>query len=147
MGAPKGNRNRAIKNKYAGRVVSLSGPKYDAAIDHLKERGIEEPSNKEVLETMTTLDWDQFGFEYRKPTPEEEAEDDRKETERSELATIRADYRWIKECEMLSIETLREIVADAPSAESDAHYWKRHRQAQIVLEAREGLIQRSDVLE
>ena len=75
-------------------------------------------------------DWSIFGFEYKDPTPEQEAE-------RSALAKVRADYRWVKECEILSIEKLREIVADKPAEHDDEHCWKRHRQAQIVLEARE----------
>lgn len=86
---------------------------------------------------MSNLDWGQFGFEYKDPTPEEEAERKQQEAERSALATVRADYQWIKECEVLSIEKLREIVADKPSEDADEHYWKRLRQAQIVLEARE----------
>lgn len=127
MGAPKGNRNRAIKNKYVGRVVSLSGPKYDAAIDCLKEKGIENPSNKEVLEAM---DWGQFGFNLS----DEEASGVERE---AEMRKLRADYRWIKDCERLSIESLKEVVSGSEEDYQNPLNLKRHRQAQIVLEARE----------
>lgn len=87
---------------------------------------------------MSNLDWGQFGFEDKDPTPEEQAQRKQREVEQSEMAKIRADYQWIKECEvLLSIEKLREIVADKPSESADEHYRKRHRQAMIVLEARE----------
>jgi hypothetical protein len=120
-------------------MVSLSGPNYDKIRRRLEEQGISDPSGKEVVDMINKaeMDWSLFGFEYRDPTPEEESQSKQQEAERSELATIRADYQWIKECEVLSIEKLREIVVDKPSNEADEHYRKRHRQAVIVLEARE----------
>ena len=137
-GAPKGNDN-AMNGEYRRMMVSLSGPNYDKIRRRLDLQGKSNPSGKEVVQAMneSKMDWSQFGFEYRDPTPEEEAESKQQEAERSELATIRADYQWIKECEVLPIEKLREIIADSPSAEADEHYWKRHRQAMIVLESRE----------
>lgn len=138
MGAPKGNKNHA-KGEYEAMVVSFSGPNYDAIRKRLDGQGIDNPTGKEVVQAMNEakLDWSQFGFEYRGLTPEEEAEEARKEAERSELATIRADYQWIKACEIMPLENLREEVANKPSDTADEHYRKRHRQAMIVLEARE----------
>src|SRR2546430_465425 len=112
MGAPKGNRNRAKDKVYKRRVISLSGPEYDAAMKCLEDQGIDSPTDKEIFKAMSELDWSRFGFHL--PSSEEEDEAKRREAEESELATARADYQWIRECEVLSIEKLKEIIAAGP---------------------------------
>lgn len=129
MGAPKGNRNSA-KGKYPRRVISLSGPEYDAAMDRLVRRGNTNPTDKEIVKEMSDLYWSQFGITY-----DISSEEDAAIMEKSALAAIRKDYLWIKECEDMSLDDLRKMACFLPS--SSQYEMKRSRQAQIVLETRE----------
>ena len=131
-GGQPGNRNRAKNNQYPRRIVSLSGSEYDAAMTRLARQGKNNPTDKEVVREMSELDWAQFGFTLDM-SPEEGAEI----IEKSALAAIRKEYQWIKECEDMPLERLREEVAHKPSASTGKSDLKRHRQAVIVLESRE----------
>lgn len=129
MGAPKGNKNRAKDNKFPRRMVSLSGPEYDAAMERLARRGKSTPTNKEILREMSDLDWSQFEFNL---SDEEAAEIERE----AEMRKLRADCRWIKDCERLSIEALKEVVERSEKDYHNPVNLRRHRQAQIILEGR-----------
>lgn len=98
---------------------------------------------------MSALDWSQFGIVQE--TPEEAAQYEHEKAEKSAFAEYRADYQWIKECEILPIETLSKIIADGPYVPNEdgtqpkpeevnepfkSLHLKRHRQAMIVLESR-----------
>jgi excisionase family DNA binding protein len=79
-------------------------------------------------------------LEVRALTPEEEAERERKDRDRSELATIRADYEWFKACESMPLDFLRDNAsteAEFPDERHRGNEHKRRLQAMIVLERRE----------
>lgn len=154
-GAEQGNK-RAQKGRYPRTIISHSGLCHDLVIDALKVAGINEPTKGDIAVAMdralTQADWDLLAEQLRS-TPEERAQEKEQQEEQEELAIIRADYQWFKQCEAMDLAQLRESVADGPFpydedkgrrlAESDyeplylAHYLKRHRQAVIVLQERE----------
>jgi predicted transcriptional regulator len=85
---------------------------------------------RQYVKKAPSLDWSQFDLSLS----DEDAADIERE---AEMRKLRADYRWIEDCQHKSIEALKEVVAGSEEDYQNPLNLRRHRQAVIVLEARE----------